>query len=312
MADETQGVAAPAAPTGPSMGMVIETNFEKPATVEQPKAPEMSTTIPKTEAELLDDGTTDLKAAQAKVKQEEPAKVELTAEELATKKANDDAMERQRERLRTAELERQLQASKPKAKTSDVIPDIMDQKTWGEKYQSEPNNLETFLKARDEYMEGQGEKKAQTAFNNAEQQRKLVELQAKVATRDATSRAKHTDFDAVISSVAPLLGSNPIVRSFLISNEMGSEVGYELGKNPAILEQVLKSEPWAAGEQLLAMAARLKKPMAVQQSKASEPIKPVGSRESLKPSLAKLATDDINGYVEKMNATEIKMRKYRK
>lgn len=310
MSDENQIATAPAAPTGPSMGMVIETNYEKPATVEQPKAPEMSTTIPKTESELLNDGET--KTVEPVKASSEPAKVEPTAEEIATKKANDEALERQRERIRTADLERQVNANKPKLVTSDVIPDITDQKTWGEKYQSEPNNLETFLKARDEYMESQGEKKAQTAFNQAEQQRKNLELQAKVATRDASSRAKHTDFDAVITSVAPLLGSNPILRSFLISNEMGSEVGYELGKNPAILEQVLKSEPWAAGEQLLAMAARLKKPMAVKQSNASEPIKPVGSRETLKPSLAKLATDDINGYVEKMNATEIKMRKYRK
>ena len=127
-----------------------------------------------------------------------------------------------------------------------------------------------------------------------------------MATRDNAARAKFKDYDAVISPIVPILASIPILKDFVTKNPMGSEVAYELGRNPAILQSMLQSNDiWTVGEQLISMAARLKAPKPVEFTKAPEPITPVGSREGAKVNLTNLASKDTAGYIAEMNKREL-------
>lgn len=269
----------PVAASNP-MEMVVTTNA---APVEQ-KSPEMVTTEPKT---ILEPET---------MVEEASAPIEPTPESVPNPedKANDVARKAIEAEVRANEAERQLKELQPKPKPLGTRPKIEDYDT-----------LENFETALIEHAREEGRQESNQANSAAEQQRKQLAIRAAIATKGAESRAKHPDFDAVVKPLAGVMDSIPVLRDFVGKNPMGTEVAYELGRNPAVLEQLMRSDHWEASEQLINMAARLKKPAAVQISNAPEPIKPVGSREVVRPKLAELATKDINGYMAKMNKLEL-------
>ena len=240
------------------------------------------------------------------VEAEKPVEPAKATEPTAEDKSNASARQAIADRIRADDAERRLKELQPKAEVPDKMPDINDQTTWGKKYQDKSNDLETFLKARDEWAEAQGEKKVIERQTQESTQRALDKVRTEVATRDQAARVKYKDYDAVINPIIPILSGVPILKDFVTKNPMGSEVAYELGRNPAILHQLLQSpDVWVAGEQLLSMAARLKAPKPVEITQAPEPITPVGSRETVRVNLAQLASKDTGGYIAEMNKREL-------
>lgn len=267
---------------------------ELPAPVEQ-KSPEMVTTEPALETP-------------------EPVSADLPPESTkpessADDKANATARQALEDRIRADNAERQLKELQPKSKIPETKPDINDKATWGEKYKDSPNDLDTFLQARDEWAEAQGEKRARDSINQAEQQRQEIAIKTEVARKEQDSRKKHPDYDATINPIVPIIRSSPILKDFIAKNPMGTEVAYELGKNPAVLQKLMQGDMWAAGEQLINMAARLKAPRPVEITKAPEPLKPVGSRETVRPNLAEMSAKDVNGYIATRNKQELARRR---
>lgn len=286
-----------ATPVANPMEMVVTTNS---APVEQ-KSTEMVTTEPKTILESV---------AQESIETAEPIeKPEVIKEPTAEDKANEAARESIKDRLRAENAERQLKELAPKNNVPDKKPDINDKETWGEKYKDAPNDLDTFLQARDEWAQSQGEKKLREEMSRQSEIQRNEKARIDVVAKEQTSRAKHTDYDSVINPIVPVIASIPLLKDFIAKNPMGTEVAYELGRNPAVLEQLMRSDAWTAGEQLLNMAARLKAPKPVEISNAPEPIKPVGSRETIKPRLGELASKDINGYIAMRNKQELTKRR---
>ena len=238
----------------------------------------------------------------------EPAKV---AEPSNDDKANESARQFLQEKYAREQAEAKIKELTPKVEAPTNMPDINDQKTWGTKYQDKPNDLETFLKARDEWAKAEG-KKEYTELQNRE---KAAETER--ANRAATmqkiekSRASHQDFNTVVGSISQIVDGSPILMDFMVKNPMGMEVIYELGKNPAILQQIVQGDDWAAREQLINMAARLKAPKPVQITKAPEPITPVGSRDTGKVNLAQLAAKNTGEYIAEANRRELaKLRRH--
>jgi hypothetical protein len=267
-----------------------ETVVEQPKTRHEQRRAEMS--LPSTETPV-------------EAKPAEPVK---PAEPTEADKANQAARQALQDRMRAEDAERRLKEMTPKAEVPDKCPDINDQKTWGKKYQDATNDLDTFLKARDEWVEAQSEKKFAERQQQAEAAKALGKQRIDVATRDQAARGKYKDYDAVINPVIPILASSPILKDFVTKNPMGSEVAYELGKNPAVLQTLLQTaqtDIWAAGEQLISMAARLKAPKPVEITKAPEPITPVGSRETVKTNILQLASKDNGAYIAEMNKRDL-------
>lgn len=263
------------APVANPMEMVVTTNT---APVEQ-KSPEMVTTEPKTDLETPVENT------------------EVTEKPIEPKD-NDLAREKFSEKIRADDLQRQLDEAKPKDVIPTAEPDINNYKT-----------LDEYKADYKKWAKEEGKREERETTSKAEQAKDQAKVRAEVARKGQESRAKHSDFDTVVRPLAPVMDSIPILRDFVEKNPMGTEVAYELAKNPAILEQLTKSDLWAGGELLLNMAARLKKPVVAAISNAPEPIKPVGSRETVKPRLAELASKDINGYMAKRNKDELAKRR---
>jgi len=212
--------------------------------------------------------------------------IEAKPEPTQEDKDNDLARERIRERLRADELQRQLDAAKPKETIPDKEPNINDYKT-----------LEEYQQDYKKWAMAEGKREQVKAYEAQAEQERQRKIQVDVATRENESRVKHADYDVVISQIVPVIGSVPLLKNFIASNPMGTEVMYELAKNPAILDQIMRSaNVWEAGERLLNIAARLKQPKVAPITQAPAPIKPVGAREALTPNLGQLAQKDMNGY----------------
>lgn len=289
MAEEntnTSPAAAPAqaAPAAQESSNTPEIVFSPVTAPEEQKSPELATTEPLTPlADLgLESGETVTKAAEAAPAAE------------AKPQSNDDlAAQLLQATARTEALERQVQALQPK-KEPLTKPDITKYKDL-EKYEED---LITYGKSL-------GQQESQTQSSQAAQDRKVQEVKAAVKGRDDVARGKYTDYDSVINSIVPILRNMPVLKEYIAENVNGSEVAYQLGKNPAMLQQLKTLSPIEQGRQIFALEARLKATAPVKQSDAPDPIKPVGNREGVRPTLGSLAEKDMNGYVAKRNKQEL-------
>jgi hypothetical protein len=288
MTDETNGLG----------GIQVESNYSAP--VEQ-QSPEPVTVETQAEPDIQD-------LVGGDESTEAPIET-VTPEPSADDKANEAARQAINDRIRADDAERRLKELQPKAEVPDKEPDINDKGTWGDKYKDAPNDLESFLKAHAEWAREDGKREERATVTQAEQARQQAAVRTAVLQKEQESRTKHADYDAVVSQIAPLVGNIPILKDFIAKNPMGTEVAYELAKNPAVLQTLMRSDMWTAGEQLLSMAARLKKPFAIQITKAPEPIRPVGSRETVKPKIADLAVKNIGAYIDTMNKRELNRRR---
>lgn len=269
---ETTQVANP-------MDMVVTTNA---APVEQ-RSPELVTT------------ETDAPIEQFIDSAPETAEEPIAAEPAPDPKDNDLAREMFQEKLRGDEYKRQLDELKPKDPAPEKEPDINNYRT-----------LDEYKADYKKWAKEEGKREERAAYQQQEQAKEQAKVRANVVAKEQDSRAKHADYDAVVTPLVPVIGSVPILKDFIAKNPMGTEVMYELAKNPAVLDQIMRGDVWEAGERLLNMAARLKKPVAVSVSNAQEPIKPVGSREVVKPKLSSLSDA---AYIEARNKQELARRR---
>ena len=287
-------VTAPAINNTSSIGEVkVETNYA-PA---ERKSTELVTTEPTTDTKILDAIGANKEPVETK---ETPAPVEVT------KPHDNEAARRILEaQIRAENAEKQLQALKPSDKVSETEPDISHQETWGEKYSKVENTLENFLKAHADWAREEGKRLERDSYKEAQLERQRNELRINLQTQVREMQTKHADFSQVFNPIVPIIDRIPVLQNFVATQPMGIAVAYELGKNPAVLEQLSRQNMWQAGETLLKMAARISQPKVIEQTNAPEPIKPVGSREVAKASLADLAAKDVNGYIHTMNKREL-------
>lgn len=289
---------APAAePVKPAEAVKPEPIAAAPAAPEVPTVEPVKTEIPA--------------AAAEPVKPAEAAK-EAPKEPVIDEKENGRARELMAARLRAETAEAALKKLQPAAKPvgdRPVMPVIENFKVYEEFIAA----LQAHDKAVDEWndrrIEAALDTKTAERIAAAEKARAADAERVAVATKEQASRAKHTDYNDQISKIFPVIKNSPLLKDFIAKNPMGTEVAYELAKNPAILEQLRHQNIWEAGEALLGMAARLKNPpAAVKVSATPEPIKPTGSTETLPVKLVELDTD---AYFTARKAQELKSLKER-
>lgn len=289
MADENTNIAPAAAPAqaaaaAPASNDTPEIVFSPVTAPEEQKSPELATTEPLTPLADLD------------MKPGETApKADPAASAADTKPQNNDDLAAQllQATARTEELERAVKALQPKPQPLEK-PDIT-------KFKS----LEDYDNAMITYGKALGQEESQTQNSQAAQDKRVQEMKAAVKGRDDVARTKYNDFDSVINSIVPILRTMPVLKEYIAENNLGSEVAYQLGKNPAMLQQLKALSPIEQGRQIFALEARLKTSAPVKQSDAPEPIKPVGNREGVRPDLGSLAEKDINGFVARRNKQEL-------
>jgi hypothetical protein len=165
------------------------------------------------------------------------------------------------ERRRRQELEQlirqsQQQAPQPAAQAAapDGLPDPANYQGNEQQYWRDLARFE----ARQELLEYQ--KQAQRYAEQESANKRIAATQEKLAAAVLNGQSKYRDFDAVINGgLAPFL--NDALREEIATSELGDDVAYYLGKNPAEAARLAGlSDPRALAREMVRLESKVKAP----------------------------------------------------
>lgn len=218
-----------------------------------------------------------------------------------TRKANEEARQRIEATLKAQQYERENEdlrrKTKPASSEPGPEPDI-----------SKYTDYEVYKKDRDAWIRStvlhetkqQAEAEAKASEVQRQQEAQL-RVQAQLQARETVARQKYPDYDQVINQgVGQIIRSNLGLSEYAQYESVAPDVFYQLAKNnPAKLLELAQMHPVAAVKELTRLEDKLHTPPPPKPAtKAPDPIKPVGARETTPPTLARLAeSDDVAKYV---------------
>lgn len=146
---------------------------------------------------------------------------------------------------------------------------------------SGPPKREDFA-SYEEYLEAKADFRIAQTLTGLEQKaveaRRAQAVEQRESTwqeRQAAAAKKYADFEDV--ALADDLAITPVMAEAMKDSEMGPDVAYHLGKNPAEARRIAMLHPAAQVREIGKIEARLEaKPLTRQASKAPPPIDPIG------------------------------------
>lgn len=140
-------------------------------------------------------------------------------------------------------------------------------------------------------------RKAQELLDKRERDR-LAETRAeKFLEKAEKASERYPDFHAVVNN--PTLQINDAMAEYIADSDLGDEVAYFLGKNPAKAAQIARLTPVGAARELTRLEVELAAKPKATPSNAPDPIKPVGSRGKVSSSTLPSDSDDIGTWMKK-------------
>jgi hypothetical protein len=115
--------------------------------------------------------------------------------------------------------------------------------------------------------------------------------------RAEQARERYVDFVAVVEN--PLLPISESMAEFIKDSDIGPDVAYYLGKNPAKAQQIAQLSPVRAARELSRIEAEIASKPKANPSKAPEPITPVGTRGKAASSPLPSDDDDTETWMRK-------------
>lgn len=217
-----------------------------------------------------------------KEKQEEPAKKTFTQEEV-------DALIQKRllkeERRVHRRIEQQLREQQQQRAAAE--------EPRRESFRDDDAYAQALLDSKAERIAQQKIAERQQAEEAAAEAERLQEMADEAAER-------YPDFHTVISN--PSLPINADMTKFIVQSEIGADVAYYLGKNPAKAAQIAQMPTIKAARELIRIEAELIARPKATPSKAPEPISPVGTRGKASSSSLPSDDDDIETWMRKEQA----------
>ena len=172
-----------------------------------------------------------------------------------------------------------------------------------------------YLQAQLEYTRVSAIEEAKRAVAAEYEQRAQAEKQAAAASRletaEAATRAKFSDYDAVIEGITSdsRLAQNPTIRAALLGTDNGPEIAYILGKNLDVAYEISQMSPVQAGMRLAELMNRAPRTI----KNAPTPVKTINTTGTVtgKKTYADMSTAE---YIAARNAEEkaAKMARYKR
>jgi hypothetical protein len=153
----------------------------------------------------------------------------------------------------------------------------------------------------EEYLAAQIEHRAERlAAERIEQRRQadvVDERNDRFAEQSEKAAERYADFHTVVGN--PALRINESMAEFITESDLGADVAYFLGKNPAQAAQIAALSPVKAARELVRIETELAARPKATPSKAPEPINPVGTRGKASASALPSDDDDIDTWMRK-------------
>ena len=215
-----------------------------------------------------------------------------------------------------AEKEEQVE-EKPKTFTQAEV-DALIQKRLAKERRNEARRIEAQLREaqmqsqlkapqREQFQDEETFTRAQIdhlAAQRAEQilaERKAAEEQERRAStfqeKAEAAAERYADFEQVVTN--PTLPINEAMAEFIAESDLGPDLAYHLGKNPAVAAKISRMSVVQAARELTKLENELASKPKAQASKAPEPISPVGTRGKATTTAAPSDDDDIETWMRK-------------
>lgn len=153
---------------------------------------------------------------------------------------------------------------------------------------------EAYVRAQVEHL---AEKRAAEKLAEREKVQAQERIHESFQEKAEKAVERYADFHAVVSN--PSLPINENMVEFIAESDLGADVAYHLGKNPALAAQIAGMSPVKAARELSRIEAEIAAKPKAQPSKAPEPINPVGSRGRATTSALPSDGDDIDTWMRK-------------
>jgi hypothetical protein len=153
----------------------------------------------------------------------------------------------------------------------------------------------------DEFLQAQidhlAEKKAAEKIAERERAKEAEQRSESFMEKAEKASERYVDFQAVVGN--PTLAINESMAEFIADSDLGPDVAYHLGKNPAKAAQIAQMSPVKAARELARIEAEIASKPKAKPSNAPEPINPVGSRGKSTTSSLPSDDDDIETWMRK-------------
>jgi chemotaxis protein histidine kinase CheA len=195
----------------------------------------------------------------------------------------------------TAELNA-IKAATPKKDDAPKQDDFASYDEW------EKATIDYHAKQRaDEILAGEKEKQLKEA-----QERQAAETRRQFDEKEAAFRNANTDYDTVAGEAASLItelahaGANIApLRNMVMVFDNPPEMIYQLGKNPALIEELVGHEPLKLMRELVKFEMTFRGTAQAEAKKVPDPIKPLGGKGGSSKSLDQQSGRDILDWVKK-------------
>lgn len=123
------------------------------------------------------------------------------------------------------------------------------------------------------------------------------------------ARKKHADFDEFALDPKLPVKAGSVVDAWCLDSDIGADILYHFGKNPAELDRINALSPFAAARELTRLEEKLAAPPAPEHkaTKAPPPAREVGGRgtAAVDEVTKAVADDDVRAYINAQNRREI-------
>lgn len=193
------------------------------------------------------------------------------------------AKDQEIEYLKSLALKNQSPPSKPDEKAESIQAIDNSKKPKAENYDSHEEYVEALTDWKYEQREIQKSAKQKEDQIKSDYEKQVGSFQSKIAEFEKSA----PDFKEVISDVDDVL-MTPAVQEAILTSDLGPELIYELAKNRDEFERINSLSPFLAAREIGKFEAKLlkssdssKQTKEIKTTKASAPLKPVGSNSKV-------------------------------
>ena len=217
-------------------------------------------------------------------------------EQISPAKARRERRKAEMERLRTEaeearredeRLRRQLEQSGGDADPAPKREDFQDYEEWQAALAAHKVMSQLSAKERAK-LEGQS-KESEAALKALSQRERQV-LAQQWADQEAEAKARYADYEAVARN--PDLPITEAMVHVMLQSEMGPDLAYHLGSNPAVAARIARMQPLEMAREMGRIEARLSLPKAPTQTQAPDPVSPVKPKARAAKDPANMSMDE--------------------
>lgn len=171
-------------------------------------------------------------------------------------------------------------------------------------------NIEDYTKAITDWAKKAGVAEFTQRQTQEDAQRRQLSENAKLYAKGQMAMQKYNDYRQVVEPLIQVADQLPVLKQYVSESDNGTDVLYQLCKNPTLLDSLMKMSPFQQGRELIRLEGLSSAPQTKRETKAPAPMNPVGGGDGNVTKLVDLTKkDDVTDYIARRNREDLRKKK---